>query len=101
MDIPTYARENKQFNGMIGLDFAGLGIPDEDEVVAMYCAATGRDGIPDWNFYMAFNMFRISAICQGVYKRGLDGNASSENARDYGVKAQSAAKIGWDLAQRI
>ena len=67
----------------------------------MYCAATGRDGIPDWNFYMAFNMFRISAICQGVYKRGLDGNASSENARDYGVKAQSAAKIGWDLAQRI
>ena len=96
-----FPRENKQFNGMIGLDFAGLGIPDEDEVVAMYCAATGRDGIPDWNFYMAFNMFRISAICQGVYKRGLDGNASSENARDYGVKAQSAAKIGWDLAQRI
>lgn len=96
-----FPRENQQFNGMVGLDFAALGIPNEEQVVAMYCAATGRDGIADWNFYMAFNMFRISAICQGVYKRGLDGNASSENATDYGVKAQSAAKIGWQLAQKI
>jgi aminoglycoside phosphotransferase (APT) family kinase protein len=96
-----FPRANQQFNGMVGLDFAALGIPNEEQVVAMYCAATGRDGIADWNFYMAFNMFRISAICQGVYKRGLDGNASSENATDYGVKAQSAAKIGWQLAQKI
>ena len=96
-----FPRENQQFNGMIGVDFESLGIPDEQQVVAMYCAATGRDSIPHWHFYMAFNMFRISAICQGVYKRGLDGNASSENATDYGIKAQSAAKIGWQLAQKI
>ncbi len=53
------------------------GVPTEQEFVAEYCRHAGRDGIPHWNFYLAFSMFRLASISQGVYKRGLDGNASS------------------------
>jgi putative acyl-CoA dehydrogenase len=54
------------------------GIPSEADYVADYCRRTGREGIAEWDFYLAFSMFRLASISQGVYKRGLDGNASSE-----------------------
>ena len=57
-----------------------LGIPSEEEYLAKYCELTHRTEIPNWHFYVAFNLFRFAAIMQGVYKRGLDGNASSETA---------------------
>ena len=62
---------------LAGLDLAELGIPTEEEVVARYCALTGRESIEHWSFYLVFVMFRSAAIVQGVYKRGLDGNAAS------------------------
>ena len=65
------------FRGLKGADFAALGIPTEAEYVAAYCRRTGAHGIPHWEFYLIFNMFRIAAILHGVLARALQGNAAS------------------------
>ena len=83
-----------------GMDHAATGIPSEEAYVGAYCARTGRGGIPDWSFYLAFSLFRLAAISQGVYKRGLDGNASSPDAVERGAKARQLAEAGWAIAQR-
>ena len=57
-----------------------LGIPTEEEYVAMYCRRTGRTGIENWDYYIAYNMFRLAAICQGIMGRVMDGTAASEHA---------------------
>lgn len=80
--------------GLHGLDYQALGIPTEQEYVAMYCERMGLDGIKNWNFYMAFSIFRLAAILQGVKKRGLDGNASSEKAVAMGEMVLPLAKMG-------
>ena len=91
--LPSHDR----FPGLAGLDYGALGIPTQSEYIAEYCERMGWDGIPDWNFYLAFSLFRLAAICQGVEKRGLDGNASSEKANSYGdlvtLLANSALKV--------
>jgi aminoglycoside phosphotransferase (APT) family kinase protein len=74
--------------GLGSADLAALGIPDEQAFVAEYCAHAGIDGIDNWPFYLIYNLFRSAAIIQGVYKRGLDGNASSETATQYGEVAR-------------
>ena len=79
------------------VDFTTSGIPDEDEYVAAYCRRTGRKGIENWPFYVGFSIFRLASIAQGVYKRGLDGNASSEKALIYGNAAKMLAEAA--LAQ--
>lgn len=79
----------------------GSGVPTESEFLSMYCKAAGRDKIENWNFYIAFNLFRIAAIIQGVYRRGLDGNASSEHWRSRRDECKRSAKCAWELAQRI
>ena len=76
------------------------GVPTEEEFVAEYCRHAGRDGIPNWNFYLAFSMFRLASISQGVYKRGLDGNASSERAKTLGDACRNLAENAWQIIQR-
>ncbi len=71
--------------GLGGIDRAALGIPSEEEYVAQYCRRMGLEEIPNWNFYMVFSMFRFAAILQGVKKRALDGNASSDKADRMGA----------------
>lgn len=73
------------------------GMPGEDEYVAMYCRHAGRSSIPRWNFYLAFAMFRLASILQGVYARGLAGNAASRHALERGAAARLIADKGWDL----
>ncbi len=70
-----------------GVDFAISGIPTEEAYVAAYCRRTGRDGIADWPFYMAFGIFRLASISQGVYRRILGGNASTEREAINGTPA--------------
>jgi aminoglycoside phosphotransferase (APT) family kinase protein len=76
------------------------GIPDEASYVDAYCRRTGRAGIPGWNFYLAFSMFRLTSILQGVYARGLQGNAASTYALQRGAAAKQIAELGWAQAQR-
>lgn len=68
--------------GLGGRDLAALGLPSEEEYVTAYCRRTGRTGIPAWNFYLAFNMFRLAAILHGIKGRLLRGNASSASAEE-------------------
>jgi len=72
------------FRGLGGIDRAALGLPSEEAYVEAYCRRRGIERIGNWNFYLAFSFFRLAAICQGVYKRALDGNASNpEKAKTY------------------
>ncbi len=91
------------FRGLAGLDFDALGIPGERDYVAAYCRRTGREGIAerDWEYYMAYNMFRIAAIAQGVMARALQGNASSAEALETGRKARPLAELAWSQVERL
>ena len=91
------------FRGLGGLDLASLGIPTEREYVAAYCRRTGRDGIDarDWEYYMAYNMFRIAAIVQGVMARAVQGNASSAEAMQTGRAARPLAELAWSQVERL
>ncbi len=83
--------------GLGGLDSVALGIPTEAEYVAAYCGRMGLERVPNWSFLIAFSFFRIIAICQGVYKRSLDGNASNpERARRMGEAVPLMAHIAWE-----
>ncbi len=95
---------NADFYGEVrlrGPDRARLGIPSEDEMVAEYCRASGRDRIDNWKFYVIYNLFRSAAIVQGVYKRGLDGNASSVSALEYGDECRNRADRAWELVVEL
>jgi aminoglycoside phosphotransferase (APT) family kinase protein len=84
-------------HGLGNVDLKALGLPTEAEYVASYCQRTGRKGIEDWSFYVAFSLWRLAAIAQGVYKRGLDGIASSPDALKRGDAARQYSEIGWKL----
>ena len=92
------------FRGIGGLDLSALGIPDENTYVRHYCERTGRPDptavMADWNFYMAYNLFRMAGILQGIAKRVVDGTASSAQAKQAGAGARPLAEMGWQIAQR-
>lgn len=89
------------FRGLAGSKLASLGIPTEADYVAEYCARTGRSVPAEWNYYIAFAMFRMAAISQGIMKRSLDGTAASEDASYWGSRARPIAGQGWALAQSL
>ncbi len=73
-------------------------VPPEHDMVADYCALTGRAGVQNWSFCLAFSAFRMASILQGVYKRGLQGNAASSRALQMKDLVTLTADTGWDLA---
>lgn len=87
------------FRGLAGLDFAAMGIPDEAQYVRRYCERVGRSELPAWNFYLAFGLFRVAAILQGVWRRGMDGSASAADATEVGGRAAPLASIAWTIAE--
>ena len=97
----TWRLKQAEFRGMEDLDFAGLGIPTEEQYVEAYCRRTGRAGIENWDFYMAFNMFRLAGILQGIMGRVVAGTASSQHAIDAGRRARPMAEAGWRQVERI
>ena len=90
--------------GIGGCDLKALGIPEEEDYIRRYCARTGIadvDGLlADWNFYLAYNMFRIAAILQGIAKRVEAGTAASAQARAAGATARPLAQLAWSFAQK-
>ena len=88
-----------QFRGIGGLDHKALGIPSEAEYIAKYCERTGKTiRQEDFAFYLAYNMFRMAGILQGIMKRYVDGTASSEQALKSGKAARPMAEMGWQYA---
>ncbi|MGD8317010.1 MAG: phosphotransferase, partial [Myxococcales bacterium] len=86
-----------KIGGLAGTDFQKSGIPSEEAFVARYCELVGRDGVPDLAYYKAFSLFRLAAIAQGVYKRSIDGNASSPEASLFGAAVPHLAGIACGL----
>jgi aminoglycoside phosphotransferase (APT) family kinase protein len=91
------------FRGLAGVDYAALGIPTEQKYVATYCARTGRQAIAerDWEYYMAYNLFRMAAILQGIMARALQGNASSPEALQTGRATRPVAELAWRQVERL
>ena len=92
------AGENR---GLAGVDCAALGIPTEAQYLASYCERTGRPGVEPavWDFCMAYNLFRIACIRQGILRRVVDGTAASRHAREAGAKARETAELAWQQVE--
>jgi aminoglycoside phosphotransferase (APT) family kinase protein len=92
------------FKGMGGIDIQALGLPSEHEYMALYCQHTGfsqpKQLQREWNFYLAYNLFRLAAILQGIAKRLEAGIASSDQAHHYAAAARPLAELGWRFAQQ-
>ena len=92
------------FRGIGGEDLATLGIPSQEEYIRLYCERTGLVSPAqlqqDWSFYMAYNMFRIAAILQGIGKRVEAGTASSAHAIESAAGARPLAQLAWQFAQK-
>ncbi len=92
------------FRGIGGLDHASMGIPTEHDYIRRYCERTGRADpqalMADWNFYLAYNLFRLASITQGIAKRVVDGTASSAQARATGAITRPLADMAWGFARK-
>ena len=101
--VMTWRLTSGQFRGMAGQDLAALGIADEAAYVAAYCARAGRAPIDraTWEFAMAFSMFRLAAILQGIARRAEDGTAASSEAVEAGRRARPIADVAWQQVQSL
>jgi len=86
--------------GLLGLDLTALGIPQEPAYIAAYERHIGHAVAGNWNFYLAYNLFRLAAILQGIAKRVQDGTASNAQAAEIGRHARPLAEMGWGFAQK-
>ena len=94
----AWVTDNGGRSGVADLDRKALGIPELSEMVERYCAATGRDSVPDMNWYFAYNFFRLTGILQGIKKRVIDGTASSSHAKEQSERVKPLAERAWDFA---
>ncbi len=90
-----------EFRGIGGVDLESLGIPTEEQYVQTYCQRTGRSEIHNWDFYLAYNMFRLAGILQGIMGRVKDGTAASAHAAEQGKRARPMAEAGWRQVEKI
>lgn len=95
----NYHADNLPTGQFKGLDFEALGIPTEQEFLELYCRYSGRDNVSNHLFFVVFSFFRSAAIIQGVYKRGLDGNAASQKALKLGHLARVRAENAWRIVE--
>ena len=87
--------------GIMGADLQKLNIPKEDEYAELYYKKTGRTKIQNWDFYMAYNIFRLAGIAQGIVGRVRDGTASSAQAKEYESFVPILGKLGWNIVERL
>jgi aminoglycoside phosphotransferase (APT) family kinase protein len=95
-----YRMPSDLFAGLAGIDLEPLGIPSEEEYVAAYCRRTGRDHLPNRDYLVVFNLFRLAAILHGIRGRISRGTASSAHAVETASKLEPLADLAWAEAQR-
>jgi aminoglycoside phosphotransferase (APT) family kinase protein len=86
--------------GLAGRDLRALNLPGEEACVEAYCRRTGRSGIADLDFYIAFNLFKLAAVLHGIKGRVLRGTAAGARARQYAEKVEPLAELAWAQAER-
>lgn len=96
--LMVYRLPSDLFTGLRDDDPAALGLPTEADYVAAYCARTGRDGIVHLDFYVAFNMFRLTAILHGIRGRLVRGSAASAHAAQNAAQVEFLAGLAWEQA---
>lgn len=96
--LMSWVTEPEGRSGVLGMTGPETGIPTIEQIVERYCAATGRDGVPDLNWYFAYNLFRLTGIVQGIKKRIIDGTASSAQAEATVAKIHGLADAAWGFA---
>jgi aminoglycoside phosphotransferase (APT) family kinase protein len=99
--LMSWHMPQESFRGLRGHDLAALGIPDEKTYRQMYQRRVNRPLGDNWNFYLAYNLFRVAAILQGIAKRAHEGLSSHARDLDFGNNAPMLAKIGWQFAQQV
>ena len=99
--MPYHLVRQANTTGLVSHDVGDLGIPSEEEYIAMYCAKTGRSKIENWDYYLAYNIFRLSAISQGIMGRVVAGTASSPLALASGKNARPLAEKAWAQVEKI
>ena len=97
----TWRLGQDAYRGLAGYDLAALGIPSEQEYRDLYCRRTGRTALPNWDFYIAYNMFRLAAILQGIMGRVVEGTAANLRASEAGARARAIAEAGWRQVEAI
>lgn len=95
-----YRMPSDLFAGLAGMDLDALGIPSEQEYVAAYCRRTGRDHLPNTDYLVVFNLFRLAAILHGIRGRIARGTASSAHAIETASKLEPLAELAWAEAQK-
>lgn len=96
--LMNWVTEPEGRSGVKGLAGPDTGIPTIDAMIARYCAATGRDGVPRLDWYFAYNLFRLTGIVQGIKKRIVDGTASSAQAARTAERVHGLAEAAWGFA---
>lgn len=95
-----YRMPSDLFAGLAGMDLEALGIPSEEDYVAAYCRRTGRAGLPNKDYLVVFNLFRLAAILHGIRGRIVRGTASSAHAVETAGKLEPLAELAWAEAQK-
>jgi len=98
--LMNWVTEPEGRSGVKGLDYETLGIPTLNQAVERYCAASGRSGVPDLNWYFSYNLFRLTGIVQGIKKRIVEGTASSAQAEKSAAGVYRLADAAWDFARK-
>ncbi|MBI3636125.1 MAG: phosphotransferase [Candidatus Rokubacteria bacterium] len=98
--VPYHTGPGENLGGVEGVELGQLGIPTEADYLATYCRRTGRAGIEQWDFYMAFALFRLAGIAQGIMGRVVAGTANDPNARSRGERAKPLAHAAWAVLER-
>ncbi|MBA3577432.1 MAG: phosphotransferase [Sphingomonas sp.] len=88
------------FAGLAGIDLKPLGIPSEEDYVAAYCRRTGRQDLPNRDYLIVFNLFRLAAILHGIRGRIVRGTATSTHAVETASKVEALADLAWAEAQK-
>jgi aminoglycoside phosphotransferase (APT) family kinase protein len=98
--VPYHMGPGESLGGVEGIDLGAIGIPTEQEYVDAYCRKLGRGPIEHWDFYIAFALFRLGAIAQGIMGRVRDGTANDPRAIERGKRARPLGEAGWTVVQQ-
>jgi aminoglycoside phosphotransferase (APT) family kinase protein len=88
------------WRGIAGLDLEALGIPDESTYLRWYEGSTGAHTLAHWDFFIAYNLFRLAAIMHGIGQRVAAGNAAAHDAAATASKSRPLAELAWQYASR-